>query len=114
MTDLMHYRVLEIGQNEGLGFRTGGVEFAARFQQVERKIELLRRVLRLQTVHIGVLEEPRKRGHVGKLFDPLEASIAQPYRVDANVGIEDFAAARIDLSRPDAAKQRSRRRHPTN
>src|SRR5437867_12435180 len=61
-----------------------------------------------------MLEKTRNRARHGYLLDPLEAAITQAHGVDADVGVKDLTAARVDLARTDAAEQGPRGRHPAD
>ena len=44
-----------------------------------------------------MLEEALRRRRLGNLLDALEAAIAEANRIDADVGVENLAGARVNL-----------------
>ena len=44
----------------------------------------------------------------------MKRRLRKSHRVDADVGVEDLAGARVDLARSDAAEDRPRGRHPAD
>ncbi|EWS57824.1 hypothetical protein Y694_04242 [Methylibium sp. T29-B] len=114
VADLVHRHVLQVGQHVGLGVEAAGIEFAARLEHVERVAELLGGAIGV-SAGSGVMPRMRVRAltdreHLGA----LGAAVARGQALDADVGIDDFAAARIDVARADGAEGRCRVGHPAH
>ncbi len=113
--DLVDDDLLQVGEHERLRLQALRVELVAGLEQVEREVELDRRGIGDRAgVHVvrvagrGVGQRQRE------LLDALAAPAAQARGIDADVGVEDLTAARVDLARPDAAERRTRRREPAH
>ena len=125
VADLVHRRVLEVGVDEGLGLGTVGVELAARLEHVGGIAQLLGGELAIgadpaahqhgpllgrgvaaaeRVVHAAGREDLRAR----------RADIARRQAFDADGGVENLAAARIDVTRADRAEGRRGIRHPAD
>ena len=124
VADLVHRHVLQEIGDQLVGLRTVGVEFAARLEQRQRKADLARRVLavvaqaaidradRLDAQIAGRLVVHRLIGD--DAFGSQRADVARHVRVPADVGVENLAAARIDMRRPDGPERRRGRRQPSH
>jgi hypothetical protein len=114
VTDLVHHRVSQRVEREPLRLGTVGLDVATGFEEVERKARLLRSVVGGLAQILCVLRDAAHCDRIGNLLDTLEAAVAQQYGVDADVGVEDLARARIGLRRTDAAERRPCGGHPAD
>ncbi len=95
MPDLMHDDLLDVGLRQRFGLRATHLDFAARFQQSECKPDFVRGLLLVIAIRMA---------DVGRMANVLGHDLPRTaciYVGDGDVGIHDFAAARIDLRRPD-------------
>ncbi len=108
VADLVHRDVLEVGQHERLGLRAVGVELAARLQQVEARSRAPASRIRRSQAHAirGVATNAGSAAGGRICSTRIERAAAQTRRIDADVGVEDLAGARIDLARADGAERR--------
>ena len=133
VADFVHRHIDQIVDDELLGFGTGRVEVAACFEHVERVRQLLggevgvialrpvlvRRLRRRRCVlaqRIAGLQQASPRREVVAV-EHLRTQVAQAARrqaFHADVGVDDLAAARVHLARPDGAEGRLRVGHPAH
>ena len=109
-------RVLQVVEHELLGLRAVGLELAARLEHVQRIAQLL-------GGHVAVSRHcawpacsargaPSTRGEraaaAGQRLRAQAAHRARAQALEADVGVEDLAAARVDVARADGAEARRR------
>ena len=126
VADLVHRHVLEVGAHEGLGLRAAGLELAARLEHVGAVA-----ICSAASLAVGRSTRPESRratsSGVGSAsrngsvdaarrqdLGARRPDVARRQALDADVGVEDLAAARIDVARPDRAEGRRRVGHPAD
>ena len=111
MTDLVHDHVLDDGLHEGLGLRAVGRDVAARLEHVHREVHLLRRGVAVVAVGgelVAVLPAQAELGQLvlaglraAHVFNQEAARTACEDVAHADVGVEDFATARVGVAGAD-------------
>ena len=131
---LVHRHVLEIVQHELLHVGAGRIEFTAGLQHVQRVAHLLSGMVTVQTgvtMHVagrcgtGQQTFPHGIGRLQQAAPVGGEALAQHLRsggsqaargqaLEADVGVQDLARARVHVAGPDGTKARLRVGHPAH
>ena len=121
---LVHRHFFQEVEYQPVGFRAVGIELAARFQATTARIPFRAKRVRsgakaavrcgLGTARVTELAGHRvihrRVGHYALGFQ--RAHIAHQVGIPADIGVQNFPGARVDLRRANRAERRRRGRHP--